>query len=274
MSDKKIDKKEKKEKTNYRQPREDVVVKFGAELNFATREAYALLRANLSFALVGKEGAKKIGITSSVPQEGKSTISINLAYSLADAGNKVLLMDADMRRGSIARKLRKQSSPGLSNYLIDGESSVIHKGVLTDNLDVIVRGTTPPNPAELLGSDKMEKTLGTLSQKYDYIIVDLPPVNSVADPLIISTYLDGVIVVIRHEHTRSDLVRETVHRLNFARTHIFGFVYNAYSKNHKRYYRGYYKNRYRGYYRYYTNKATTVKRTNNDPSTEVITEIN
>lgn len=269
MKDKKV---KNTEKINIRE-KEDVSKKFGAELNFATREAYALLRANLSFSLVGKDDCKKIGITSSVPQEGKSTISINLAYSLADAGNKVLLMDADMRRGSIAKKLKKQSSPGLSNYLIDGESSVIHKGVLTDNLDIIARGTTPPNPAELLGSEKMEKTFDTLSEKYDYIIVDLPPVNSVADPLIISTYLDGVILVVRHEHTKGDFVRETIHRLNFARAHIFGFVYNAYSKNHNRYYKGYYKKHYKGYYRYYTNKPT-AKRTNNDPSTEVITEIN
>ena len=219
---------------------DDNATKFGAELNFATKEAYALLRANLSFSLLGKEGGKKIGITSSVPQEGKSTISINLAYSLADAGNKVLLIDGDMRRGSIAKKLGKKSTPGLSNYLAGDKSSVVHTNVLIDGLDVIVRGDTPPNPSELLGSEKMEKTFETLAEKYDYIIVDLPPVNSVADPLIISTYLDGVIIVLRHEHTRSDSVREMIHRLKFARTHIFGFVYNAYSKNHKSYYRGSY----------------------------------
>lgn len=251
----------------------DNATKFGAELNFATKEAYALLRANLSFSLLGKEGGKKIGITSSVPQEGKSTISINLAYSLADAGNKVLLMDGDMRRGSIAKKLGKRSAPGLSNYLVGDESSVVYTNVLIDGLDVIVRGDTPPNPSELLGSEKMEKTMDNLAEKYDYIIVDLPPVNSVADPLIISTYLDGVIVVLRHEHTRSELVRETIHRLKFARAHIFGFVYNAYSKIHKNYYRGYYRNRYKEYYRYYTSRRTMEKRTNNDPSKEVITEI-
>ncbi|MBQ5320950.1 MAG: CpsD/CapB family tyrosine-protein kinase [Oscillospiraceae bacterium] len=262
-----------KNNKNVESTRTNDIAEFGAELNFATKEAYALLRANLSFSLLEKAGGKKIGITSSVPQEGKSTISINLAYSLADAGNKVLLMDGDMRRGSIARKLKKRSSHGLAEYLSGKENLAVHTNVLIDGLDVIVRGDTPPNPSELMGSERMEKTLDTLAERYDYIIVDLPPVNSVADPLIISTYLDGVIVVVRHEHTRSDLVRETIHRLKFARAHIFGFVYNAYSKHHKNYYRGYYKNRYKDYYRYYTSRKTTEERTNNDPSKETITEI-
>lgn len=227
---------------------EDGGAKLGNEMNFATKEAYALLRTNLSFSLAGKGGGKKIGVTSSIPAEGKSTVSINLAYSLADAGNKVLLLDGDMRRPSLARKLKKRSTPGLSNYLAGDASSVVHTKVLSDNLDVIVSGDIPPNPSELMGSEKMEKTLNMLADKYDYLIVDLPPVSSVADPLIISKFLDGVIVVLRHEYTKSELVKETVHRLKFAHAHILGFVYNAHSRIGRKYYRKY-SGRYTEYYK-------------------------
>ena len=93
--------------------------KIGKDLNFASLEAYNLLRTNLSFALPDSEGGKTIGITSPCPQDGKSTTSVNLAYSLADAGNKVLLIDADMRRPSLAGELKMPMAPGLSNLLID-----------------------------------------------------------------------------------------------------------------------------------------------------------
>jgi receptor protein-tyrosine kinase len=210
---------------------------FGADMNFAATEAYNLLRTNLSFSLPDMEGGKIIGVTSSCPQEGKSTTSINLAYALAEAGNQVLLIDSDMRRPSICNVLALSMTPGLSN-LLAGEASegYIHKNVLHPGLSAIMSGDIPPNPSELISSVRMENTLESFRSEYDYVIVDLPPVHLVSDPLAMSKYVDGVIVVVRHEKTRRNDVIETVRQLKFVGAHILGFVYNGYKKNKDHYY--------------------------------------
>lgn len=204
--------------------------KLGAELDFASSEAYKLLRTNLMFSFPNKEGGKIIGLTSPRPQDGKSFSAINLAYSLAEAGYKVILVDGDMRRSSIAFTLNKPLSPGLSNYLVDDAKDVIHKNVMHENLSLITAGDPPPNPAELIGSAHMKMVLDALSQRFDYVIVDLPPVNLVSDPLVISKYLDGMIMVLRHAQSKRREVKEAVRQLQFVKAHVIGFVYNGYSK--------------------------------------------
>ena len=220
--------------------------KLGAELDFASAEAYKLLRTNLSFSFVNKTKGRVIGMTSPRPQDGKSFSAINLAYSLAEAGNQVILVDADMRRSSIASTLDRSLSPGLSNYLVGDAKDVIHKNVLHENLSAIMGGDPPPNPAELIGSKRMGLVLEALSQRYDYVIVDLPPVNVVSDPLIVSKYLDGIVLVLRHRVSRKKDVAEAVRQLKFVNAHIVGFVYNGYSKGgayrHNSYYGTYPKN--------------------------------
>ncbi len=203
----------------------------GAELDFLSREAYNLLRTNLSFALPDKEGGKIIGVTSSNPQEGKSFTSINLAYSLAEAGHRVILIDADMRRPSVNAVLETPGAPGLSNMLSGGDDACIHKGVLHEGLSVLFSGDIPPNPAELIGSARMKKLLATLAGQYDYVIVDLPPVNCVSDPLAISGGLDGIVMVLRHRKTRRAEVREAVNQLKYAGIRILGIVYNGYTRS-------------------------------------------
>lgn len=228
----------KSSKSHQREPH-----KLGAELNFASAEAYKLLRTNLIFSFPNKEGGKIIGITSPRPQDGKSYSSINLSYSLAEAGYRVLLVDADMRRSSIASTLHKPVAPGLSNYLIGTAKDVIHKNILHENLSLVTAGDPPPNPAELVGSTRMKTMLEALSQRYDYVIVDLPPVNLVADPLVISKYLDGVVVVLRHAHSKRKEILEAVRQLQFVDAHIVGFIYNGYGKR-KAYRRPYYRSGY------------------------------
>lgn len=220
--------------------------KFGAALDFESTEAYNLLRTNLDFSLVEHEGGKIIGVTSPAPQDGKSFTSINLSYSLAEAGNKVILIDADLRRPSIAKSLKKRVSPGLSNYLLGETDGVIHKSLLSDNLDVIMAGDVPPNPLKLIGSSTMEEALKAFSGIYDYVILDLPPVNSVADPLAVSSFIDGVVLVIRHGVTRRGEVNEAVHQFRFAHATILGFIYNGYDKSSGGYTKKYkyYKNHY------------------------------
>ncbi len=203
------------------------VQKIGKELDFASNEAYNLLRTNLSFSLPDKEAGKIIGITSPCPQEGKSTTSLNLAYSLAEAGNKVLLIDADMRRPSISKMLNIPKSPGLSNILADDNESAIRENVLTNNLSVLLSGDIPPNPSELISSKRMELYIKRFEKDYDYVIVDLPPVISVSDPLAISKNIDGMVVVVRHGHTRKKDVDEAIRQLELVGSNILGFVYNG-----------------------------------------------
>lgn len=218
--------------------------KLGNELGFATKEAFNLLRTNITFAFTKDSGTRIIGVTSPCPQEGKSYISINLAYSLAEAGYKVIVIDADMRRPSIYKKLGKPSSPGLSNLLVGVESNVIYDGILHENLSVMMSGDIPPNPSELLGSTRMKATLALLAEKYDYIIADLPPVEAVPDSLVVSKYLDGMILVIKQNYSRRRDVNDVVRQLKYTGVRILGFVYNTYGLTAKRNNKYYYHNSY------------------------------
>lgn len=201
--------------------------KFGKDLDFATSEAYNLLRTNITFSVPDSEGGRVIGITSPCPQEGKSTTSLNLAYSLAEAGNKVILVDADMRRPSIAKIVGEPKSPGLSNKLADSECEAINKGLLHENLSILFSGDIPPNPSELIGSERMNRLMEQFRNEYDYVIVDLPPVISVSDPIAMSRHVDGVVVVVRHGHTRRRDVAEAMRQLSMVNAKVLGFVYNG-----------------------------------------------
>ena len=205
--------------------------KIGKELDFASLESYNLLRTNLSFSLPDNDSGKVIGITSPCPQEGKSTTSLNLAYSLAEAGYKVLLVDADMRRPSVSKTLDLPRSPGLSNMMTEEPEGAIRTGVLTENLSVLLSGDIPPNPSELIASKKMEKLIEGFRAEYNYIIVDLPPVISVSDPLAMSKNIDGMVIVVRHGHTRRSDVVETMRQLELVNVNVLGFVYNGATKN-------------------------------------------
>ena len=220
--------------------------KLGADLDFATSEAYNLLKTNISFSLSKKEeGGQLIGISSASPQEGKSYTSINLCYSLACDGNKVLLLDGDLRRPSIGKSLKHSEKPGLSNMLA-GQVGVeaIATGILHDNMSVLFSGDVPPNPSKLIRSDEMKNLLHMLSLEYDYIIIDLPPVNSVADAIGISKMIDGMILVVKHAFTRKKDLSEAVRQLRFVDANILGIIYNGYTTGSS-----YYKSK--KYYKYY-----------------------
>lgn len=206
----------------------------GPELNFASREAYKLLRTNISFAFPDEETGKIIGVCSACPQEGKSTTTINLAYSLAEANYKVLLIDGDMRRPSVCNIVGIDKEPGLSDALSGVRGVAETRGVLHENLSVLVSGRIPPNPSELIGSRKMEKLIEKYKQEYDYILIDLPPVLSVSDPVAISKYLSGMIIVVRHEKTGRRDVAETIRQLEYANAKILGFVYNRMGQTNKK----------------------------------------
>jgi len=205
--------------------------KVGSELDFASREAYKLLRTNISFAFPDEESGRVIGVCSACPGEGKSTTTVNLAYSLAEANNKVLLIDGDMRRPSISGVLGLDSAPGLSDIISGKASAEASHAVLHENLDVLVSGHIPPNPAELIGSSKMKALINEYKAKYDYVLVDLPPVLSVSDPVAVSKHLSGMIIVVRHDKTGRRDIAETIRQLNYANAKILGFVYNRIGGN-------------------------------------------
>ena len=201
-------------------------------LSFAGKEAYKRLRTNLQFCFPESEGCNVVGITSSQPTEGKSLTSINLAYSLAQLDKKVLLIDADMRRSSIDTKLGLEARPGLSNLLTDVNNTggTIKQYEPEDGsvgFNVILAGDVPPNPSELLNSDRMDRLIAKLRTMFDYIVIDLPPVGAVVDAQTVSQLVDGMLVVLREDHTSKYVLSDCVQQLKLTNTRILGFVVNG-----------------------------------------------
>ena len=224
----------------------------GKNSSFYVQEAYKTLRTNIRFFLSG-DGCKKFCITSGLASEGKSITILNLAISFAESGAKVLLIDADLRRPSISRLLIENASPGLSNVLagLCKPEEAIRTSVY-ENLDVIFSGEIPPNPSELLGSERMTKMLDKLSLKYDYILMDTPPVGVVSDVCVVGQQLDGVLFLVRQNYTEKESVARGIKQLEISGAKLMGFVLNGADKNrNSRYYNRKYKYRSRyGYYRY------------------------
>lgn len=201
--------------------------KVGKALSFGATEAYKLLRTNLMFSIPETDvKCKVIGVTSPLESEGKSTTIINLGYTIAETGKKVLIVDCDLRKPSIGRYLSLKTVPGVSNVLAgmnEAESVVINSGV-HENLYIAPSGDIPPNPSELIGSAAMEKTIDIFSEKFDYILIDLPPVNAVADALVASKFLLGMVVVVAQDYCIQGALNETVRQLEFLQIKVLGFV--------------------------------------------------
>lgn len=225
----------------------------GSKLGFAASEAYKLLRTNLVFALPDEQKCRVIGITSSVRGEGKSTTTLNLGYTLAETDKKVLIIEADMRLPTISKRLGLQNAEGLSDLLagISYGSDVMQESGLHPELKVITAGSIPPNPSELLASERMKKTLEVLSEEFDFILLDLPPVTAVSDPLVVAPLVSGMIVVVCQDYTNRRALDETVRQIEFSNAKLLGFVMNrsnVQEKSRKHYGKKYgYSGKYRGY---------------------------
>lgn len=194
-------------------------------LSFAAAESYKLLRTNLQFSLPEK-GCRIIGVTSSVRGEGKSTTSVNLAYTIAQSGKRVLLIDADMRLPSIASKLELAQKPGLSNLLagLNDETACLRVSRYFENWYILPAGDIPPNPSELLGSERMHALLERFAEVFDVIVIDLPPVGVVTDALVISPWTDGLIAVVRQNYTERKALNATMYQVNKLGAKFLGFV--------------------------------------------------
>lgn len=221
----------------------------GHQISFAASESYKLLRTKLKYSFAGEKGCRVIGVSSALAGEGKSLSSINLAYSLSELGDRVLLIDCDMRRPSLPDKLPIKKKPGLSGFLSGQNSleSLIQNCGVTGNekaFHVIASGQNPPNPIELLSSERMKELLDSLRAYYDYIILDLPPVGEVSDALAVANKADGVLLVVRQNYCNRIALNTTNRQFEFVNARILGLVYNCTSeaggKYGKKYYRRYY----------------------------------
>lgn len=204
---------------------------------FAYVEAYKTLRTNMNFIFRNNK-YKKLVVTSSIPGEGKSSVSINLARVLAENGTRVILIDCDMRKPMLHKYLRAQRfrTRGLSTVL--SGISTLEDSVATFSdlqFDLMTAGPIPPNPTELLASEEMEHLLDLLAKQYDYVICDTPPVSVVTDAAILSQYNAGVILVVRQKYATFKQVKKAKQNLENVHADILGCVLNQYdvSKNVK-----------------------------------------
>lgn len=199
---------------------------------FGVVEAYKTLRANLQF-VCPHSGCKIICVTSSIAHEGKSSTSVNLALDIAASSMKVLYIDADMRASHIAEDLGLRKGPGLASLLASGDIDgdflrpfIQHVGE-NENLDMIVAGKRPPNPSELLNSERMVKFLETAKKDYDYIIIDGAPIGIVSDVLVLAPHIDGYVIVVKADVTTRFMLRDTLKAIERIGGKTLGVVLNG-----------------------------------------------
>jgi capsular exopolysaccharide synthesis family protein len=213
-------------------------------------EAFRSLRTSLVFTN-GSPGKRIIAVTSTQPLEGKTTTACNLAVAIALGGSRVMLIDADMRRPGLHRTMGMRNEIGLS-HILTGQARLREAVQRTseNNLFVITAGRVPPNPSELLSSERMFQLIANLaSGPFDWVIIDTPPVLAVTDAVILAPNMSGLVFVIGAEMTRRAHAERAVQTLQSAKTNIIGAVLNRVDLNrNKYYYSRYYGYHYQSYY--------------------------
>ncbi|KAF1298461.1 tyrosine protein kinase [Enterococcus sp. JM4C] len=206
-------------------------------------EQYRTIRTNIQFASSSDNPIKTMVITSSGPGEGKSTTSENLAVVFAKAGQRVLLVDSDMRKPTVYKTFNLSNAKGLSTVL-STSTSVLEAAQRTviDNLTVLTSGPKPPNPSELLGSMRMGQVIEEAKSLYDIVIFDMPPVVAVTDAQIMASKTDGTLLVVRENVSRKESLTKAKELLNMVQARMLGVIYNG-AENSKD----------QGYYYYYGN---------------------
>ena len=245
------------------------------DVSFSVTEAFRNFKASLSVSMPKKSNGEGTAIlfTSANAGEGKTTVATNLALMYAMSDAKVILVDADVRKGRVAKYFKTRSQPGLSDCL-SGQvtlEEVTHNDTKNANFSYITCGTHSPRPYELLESEEMKNILTTLKQNYDYVIIDTPPLPALSDALALVPETDGVVVVCRHRISHVGEIAKTLNTLSFAKANILGVVVNdfmaeemggygygyrygygkygykyGYNYGYSRY--GYYNNYYKDYY--------------------------
>lgn len=198
-------------------------------------EAYRSLRTNIQYSSFDKK-YKTLVVTSANPGEGKTTVAGNLALVLAQGESKVLLVDCDMRRPSMHKNFRVTNTYGISDLLIGKQKLETVINNVNSNLSIITAGNITPNPAEMLASKAMTAFLEDMKNKYDYIVLDTPPLQAVTDAQILSTKADGTLVVVRAGATKKEAVHNAVSMLKKVNGHVIGTILNAAENKKDKYY--------------------------------------
>ncbi len=216
------------------------------ERSYKIEEAYKTIRTNLGFA---GEDKRVIVVTSCTPDEGKTSVAVNLAIELANANKKTVILDADLRKSVMLNMLRVEEKVLGLTHLLSQQKAISDVTYSTDlhNLSVIFSGPVPPNPSELLGNMIFKKTIKTLRGVFDYVIVDSPPLGSVIDSAVIAKECDGAIMVVESGVISYKFTQEVKEQLERSGCPILGVVLNKVDMNR----RGYYSKYYSGYYKKY-----------------------
>lgn len=190
-------------------------------------EQYRTIRTNIQFASADRK-IQTIVVTSSGPSEGKSTTAANIAVVFANAGQRVLLVDADMRKPTVHKTFALSNEAGLSKVLSSNNSVLeMAQPSMVDNLSILTSGPKPPNPSELLGSTRMNQVIDEARHLYDVIIFDMPPVVTVTDAQIMASKADGTLLVVRENVTRKDALTKAKDLLEMVQARVLGVVYNG-----------------------------------------------
>ena len=205
--------------------------------NSVIAEQFRTIRTNIQFSMIDKD-LKTIIFTSSGPYEGKSTVAANIASVFSDQGKKVCLIDADMRKPTVNKTFGLTNSIGLSNLITSRELTVssVAQTLEEVGLDIITSGPIPPNPSELLNSNRMNEIIKELEQEYDLVLFDMPPVVSVTDAQIMATKTDGVVFVVRRGIAYTDDVKQAKELLDMVHANVLGVVFNGAEKKTDRSY--------------------------------------
>ncbi len=212
----------------------------GMEPEFAVTEAMNTLRTNIIYS----NDIKTINISSTLPNEGKSTIAVQLSRSFAELGKKTVLVDCDLRKSSMMDRFHGgRKLEGLSELLTGQSVKIIHNTDIP-NLSFISSGKLPPNPSELLSSQKFSVFMNALKEKYDYIVMDAPPIGSVIDAAITGRNADGTLIVVRNDFCKKAAVKRGAEQFEQNGCKLLGVILNRVKKHQKDYYY------YSGYYKY------------------------
>ena len=233
---------------------------------FDVTEAFRNLKAALSVSVPKKDGGVAIMTTSAYPEDGKTTVTANLALMVAQSDAKVILVDADIRKGRIAKYFKQKSVPGLSDCL-SGQNSldeVIHHSHVNENLSYITCGTHSPKPYELLESEEMKNLIAELRTRYDYVIIDTPPILLLSDALALVPVTDGTVLVVRHQVSFVSDIERALNSLTFAKANVLGVVVNDFKAPKTNGYYGGYKKYY--YYNSYAYGSTDPNEKDDEPT--------